>query len=95
MSKLYIVRHGKTTWNEKVLLQGSTDIDLNNEGIKEAKELALKLDLNNIDICISSPLKRARQTAEILVKDKVKIVYDDFLKKDVLENMKVKKSILV
>lgn len=80
MSKLYIVRHGKITWNEKGLLQGSTDIELNNDGIKEANELALMLDLNNIDICISSPLKRARQTAEILVKDKVKIVYDDLLK---------------
>ena len=80
MSKLYIVRHGKTTWNEKGLLQGSTDIDLNNDGIKEAKELALMLDLNNIDICISSPLKRARQTASILTQGKVKIIYDDLLK---------------
>ena len=80
MSKLYIVRHGKTTWNEKGLLQGSTDIDLNNDGIKEANELALKLDLNNINICISSPLKRAKQTASILTQGKVKIIYDALLK---------------
>ena len=36
MSKLYIVRHGKTSWNEKGLLQGSNDISLNEEGIKQA-----------------------------------------------------------
>ncbi|HIU40219.1 MAG TPA: histidine phosphatase family protein [Candidatus Aphodocola excrementigallinarum] len=80
MSKLYIVRHGKTDWNEKGLLQGSNDILLSEEGIKEAKELALMLDLNNIDICISSPLKRAKQTASILTQGKVKIIYDDLLK---------------
>ncbi len=80
MSKLYIVRHGKTNWNEKGLLQGSNDIPLNDEGIKEAEELSLKLDLDNIDICISSPLERAKKTASILTQGKVKIIYDDLLK---------------
>lgn len=80
MSKLYIVRHGKTEWNEKGFLQGSNDIPLNEEGIKEAKKLASKLDLSKIDICISSPLKRAKQTARILTQGKVKIIYDDLLK---------------
>lgn len=91
MSKLYIVRHGKTSWNEKGLLQGSTDIELNPDGIKEAKELALKLDLSKIDICISSPLKRARQTAKILVGNKLKIIYDDLLKERGFGNYEGKK----
>ncbi len=79
MNKLYVVRHGKTEWNVKGLLQGITDISLNEEGIKEAKELSSKLDLSKIDLCICSPLKRAKQTAEILVGNHVEIIYDDLL----------------
>ncbi len=60
MHKLYIVRHGKTDWNDQRLLQGLTDIALNEEGIKQTKELRKKIDLSKIDICICSPLKRAK-----------------------------------
>ena len=42
MNKILIVRHGKTDWNNKGLLQGTTDIDINEEGIKEAEILAMK-----------------------------------------------------
>lgn len=91
MCKLYIVRHGKTEWNEKGFLQGSNDIPLNKEGIKEAKELALKLDLSKIDICISSPLSRTKQTAKILVGNKLKIIYDDLLKERGFGNYEGKK----
>ena len=79
MNKLYIVRHGKTDWNEKGLLQGSTDIDINEEGIYEANELAKKIDLDKIDVCICSPLSRAKQTADILIRGKKEIIYDDLL----------------
>ena len=79
MNKIYIVRHGKTEWNVKGLLQGATDIELNEEGIEQAKELSEKLDFNKIDICFCSPLKRTRQTAEILVENKIKIIYDPML----------------
>lgn len=34
MNKLYVVRHGQTDWNVKKILQGSTDIELNENGIK-------------------------------------------------------------
>ena len=80
MIKLYVVRHGKTAWNEKGLLQGSTDIELNDVGIKEANNLRTKLNLDKIDICLSSPLKREKQTAQILVDNKIEIKYDDLLK---------------
>lgn len=91
MNKLYIVRHGKTSWNEKGLLQGSNDISLNEEGIKQAQELASKLDLSKIDVCISSPLIRAKQTAEILVGNKLEIIYDDLLKERGFGNYEGKK----
>lgn len=76
MTKLYIVRHGQTDWNVQKLLQGAMDIELNEEGIKQAEELAQKLDLDKIDICFCSPLKRTKQTASILVGDKIDIIYD-------------------
>lgn len=79
MNRLYIIRHGKTEWNDKKLLQGKTDIELNEEGIKQAKALSKKIDLNEIDICISSPLKRTKQTAKLIVDGKIPIIYDDLL----------------
>ena len=79
MQKLYIVRHGKTDWNVQGLMQGSIDISLNAEGIKEAKDLAKTMDLSKIDICICSPLKRTKETAELIVGDKKKIIYDELL----------------
>lgn len=79
MNKLFIVRHGETDWNVKKLLQGKTDIELNENGIKQAEELIDKLDFNNIDIVISSPLKRAKQTATIIVSNRLDIKYDDLL----------------
>ena len=39
---LYIMRHGKTDWNEQHKLQGRTDIPLNDDGIKMAEAAALK-----------------------------------------------------
>lgn len=79
MNKIYIVRHGKTDWNDQELLQGTTDIKLNEEGIKQAEKLASQIDYSDIDICLCSPLKRTRQTAEILVGNQVKIIYDSML----------------
>ena len=79
MNKLYVVRHGQTDWNVKKILQGSTDIELNENGIKQALELAKELDLDKIVICFCSPLRRARQTAKILVGDRVKIIYDNMI----------------
>ena len=79
MNKLYIVRHGKTDWNVQGLLQGSADIEINEEGIEQAKELAQMIDLEKIDVCICSPLKRTKKTAEILVGNEKEIIYDELL----------------
>lgn len=77
--KLYIVRHGKTDWNIMGLLQGQTNIELNEEGINDARKLSKEINLNEIDLCISSSLERAKQTAEILTNNKIKIIYDDMI----------------
>lgn len=78
--KLYITRHGKTDWNNEHRIQGSTDIELNDEGINDSIKLSKLIDLNDINICISSPLKRASKTANIIVNGKKDIIYDDLLK---------------
>lgn len=64
--KLLLARHGQTDWNVKGKVQGITDIELNETGIKQAKETREKLLNENIDVIISSPLKRAQKTAEII-----------------------------
>ena len=79
MTTLYLVRHGKTDWNNQRLIQGLVDIELNEEGIQAAEELSKIINLDNIDICMSSPLKRAKKTAEIIVKNKKEIIYDNLL----------------
>ena len=74
MIKLYVVRHDKTDWNDLNIMQGLTDIPLNEEGRRQAKALAQQIDLANIDLCLSSPLKRARETADIIVGEKIEVI---------------------
>ncbi len=78
--KLYLVRHGETDWNLEHKAQGQVDIPLNATGIHQAEDLRDKLATHDYDICYCSPLKRAAQTAEIVVGGRTKIIYDDNLK---------------
>ena len=77
---LYVVRHGETNWNRERRVQGITDIPLTDKGIETAKELIPIIRKLNIDIVISSPLKRAKDTAKILVESKIPINTDDRIK---------------
>lgn len=74
---LYIMRHGKTEWNEKHKLQGRTDIPLNEKGILMAKKACEEYKDVHFDICYCSPLTRAKQTAELVLEGRnVQIIYD-------------------
>lgn len=66
MTKICIIRHGETDWNKNGKLQGRTDIPLNNIGISQAKQSGEFLSKNNWDYIITSPLKRAKQTASTI-----------------------------
>lgn len=77
--KLYVIRHGRTSWNEKGLMQGRVNIKLSETGKKEAKDIREKLKDINFDICISSPLKRTLETASIVTDNKYKIITDELL----------------
>ena len=65
--KLYIIRHGQTNWNKERKLQGRTDIPLNENG-RTVAELTRE-GFKNIpfDMAFTSPLKRAKETAEIIL----------------------------
>ena len=79
--KVIIARHGQTEWNRLGKLQGQTDISLNEEGQRQAEETARQIADEKIDLIISSPLKRARETADIINKRfEASIIEDDRLK---------------
>lgn len=74
---LYVVRHGETIRNKLGLIQGQTEWDLTEKGIKDAEELRDTVDKLDIDVVISSPLKRAVDTASIITSNKYPINIDD------------------
>lgn len=66
--EITLIRHGKTEWNEKGLVQGQADPPLNDTGKKQAKTLRdnIKEIIGTYEIIYSSPMQRAVQTAEII-----------------------------
>lgn len=61
----WFLRHGETDWNARGLSQGNVDIPLNERGIAQAHAAARLLRGRGIATIVSSPLSRARVTAEI------------------------------
>ena len=61
--KLIMVRHGETAWNQQKKIQGVSDIGLNERGIEQVQKLALSLRNEKIEAIVTSPLKRAYDTA--------------------------------
>lgn len=80
--KVKFVRHGQTDLNSPIRkMQGISDYDLNSNGIEQAEETRDKLVNEDFDIIISSPLKRAKHTAEIINEKKnVPLILDDRIK---------------
>lgn len=77
---LYIMRHGKTDWNVRRRLQGRTDIPLNDDGRSMAEKARNEYMDVHFDVCYCSPLIRAKETAEILLKGRnIPIITDDRL----------------
>lgn len=66
MTDLLLIRHGETDWNLEGRYQGQSDVPLNEEGLKQARDLAQRLQHYPLDAIFSSDLKRAQKTAEIL-----------------------------
>ncbi|MEA9983758.1 MULTISPECIES: histidine phosphatase family protein [Subtercola] len=66
MTYLALVRHGQTDWNLQKRIQGSTDIPLNATGRAQALDTASFLAGGDWDAVLTSPLGRARETAQII-----------------------------
>ena len=76
--KIYVIRHGQTEWNVLKKVQGKADISLNEKGIEQAIQTKKELDNEKIDLIICSPLKRAKETAQIINENRnIPIIFDD------------------
>jgi len=76
--EILLTRHGQTQWNLLKKVQGKADIELNEKGIKQAEITKDCLKDEKIDLILCSPLKRARQTAEIINQGRnIRIIIDE------------------
>ena len=64
MTTILLVRHGETAWNRSKIFRGTRDVPLNENGRAQAALLGERLRSRRIDAAYSSPLGRARETAE-------------------------------
>lgn len=71
MYKLVFVRHGQSEWNLKNLFTGWTDVDLSEEGVRQAKEAGAKIKAAGIkfDLAFTSVLKRAIKTCHYALEE--------------------------
>ena len=67
---IYIIRHGVTEWNKLKKVQGAVDIPLAPQGLELARKTGEALKDVPFDICYTSPLLRARQTARCILGDR-------------------------
>ena len=75
---LYLVRHGQTDLNKQHIIQGITNAKLNENGINQAENLKQEIDKLDIDLVISSPLLRTKETTNIIINNRnIDIIYDD------------------
>ena len=66
MTTIGFVRHGVTAWNKEGRAQGNTDVPLDEEGIQMAERAAERMQKEEWDVIYTSPLIRAKKTAEII-----------------------------
>ena len=74
--EIYVVRHGQTIVNVKKLINARNIIGINSTGKKEAEVAANQIEKEKIDLIICSPLRRTKQTCNIINKNKIKVIYD-------------------
>jgi 2,3-bisphosphoglycerate-dependent phosphoglycerate mutase len=71
MTRLVLLRHGESTWNQENRFTGWTDVDLSERGVEEAHESARLLQQGGFtfDVAFTSVLKRAIRTCWIVLDD--------------------------
>lgn len=77
MTRVILIRHGLTEWNNAGRYQGQSNTDLSKDGYNQAKLLAENFPVENVDCIYSSDLKRACATAEAIArKFKLEVITD-------------------
>ena len=61
--KLYVARHGETTWNKEHKICGRTEVSLTEKGWEQAAALAERVSGLGISAIVASPMRRAQDTA--------------------------------
>ena len=74
--KIYVVRHGETDVNVENKINSTNNDDINENGIRQAKALRDIVKDIDYDLIISSPLLRAKHTAELLNAKEKEIIID-------------------
>jgi alpha-ribazole phosphatase len=69
MINLYLARHGQTEMNKKKVYYGWLDVPIDEDGLKQCKQVAEKLSEIEFDVVISSTLKRAYTSANIICRN--------------------------
>ena len=82
LPQVYLVRHGETAWSLSRQATGHTDIPLTERGEQTAQELRARLMGLNFARVLSSPLQRARRTAELAGFEKSAEVDGDLMEWD-------------
>jgi len=78
--KIWFVRHAQSEYNKKHLFTGWHNPNLTEKGVGAARELKSDLSSVDFDHVFSSPLKRAADTASLIVEGRYEIKFDDRLK---------------
>lgn len=82
---IYVLRHGATEWNKTGQLTSHTDIPLSKDGMKQADEAGRGIKRVSIDRIITSPLSRAKTTAEIIAQYQKNLIEPIHVDKRMLE----------
>ena len=81
MSKIILVRHGRTAWHAEGRYAGTTDVPLDEVGIQQADRVADRLKSAKIDVVFSSPLSRCLELAgKVADSHGLEVVVDDRLR---------------
>jgi broad specificity phosphatase PhoE len=81
LKRLFFMRHGETEWNATARMQGQSDSPLSARGVEQSEANARLLATLDIEALYSSPLNRARRSAEIVGRHlNLPVRYDDRIK---------------
>ena len=83
-TRILIIRHGETAWNRSRIFRGTYDISLNENGKQQARLVAQSLEGIKMDAAYTSPLSRAKESAEIVTETHgiAPVVHDGFIDMD-------------